>query len=259
MTAPSRLLMLRTHFGLSVRPFRPRNRPFRALQAATGSHFTCHRRPRRTTPPPSPPPSRHPRRRPCYRRPRALTSCSSHRTVSKEAWDSTTKEQKVKYIDSLLANARIAKQMNELIKQSYGQMKKKIVTPVVFEHLPVTKNKKFFDECLVLLTAGEYAQVGAKVSLPPCLHTRPPRASPALPPSHCIPLRRPAGRHRPGRRPPRRLPLAACLPPTLAPSPATACCPNRRPCLTAPAAQGPQHPPGLGCCQGKRGGRFDAP
>jgi hypothetical protein len=136
-----------------------------------------------------------------YRRPRALTSCSSHRTVSKEAWDSTTKEQKVKYIDSLLANVRIAKQMNELIKQSYGQMKKKIVTPVVFEHLPVTKNKKFFDECLVLLTAGEYAQVVAKVSLPPCLHTRPPRASPALPPSHCIPLRRPAGRHRPGRRP----------------------------------------------------------
>ena len=152
-----------------------------------------------------------------YRRPRALTSCSSHRTVSKEAWDSTTKEQKVKYIDSLLASARIAKQMNELIKQSYGQMKKKMVTPVVFEHLPVTKNKKFFDECLVLLTAGEYAQVVAKVSLPPCLHTRPPRASPALPPSHCFPLRRPAGRHRPGRRPPRRLPPSRMPPPNARP------------------------------------------
>ena len=175
--------------GAPLPPCRPRYRPFRALQAATGSHFTCHRRPRRTTPPPSPPPSRHPRRRnrrrPCYRRPRALTpaSCSSHRTVSKEACDSTTKEQKVKYIDSLLASAPIAKQMNELIKQSYGHMKKKIVTPVVFEHLPETKNKKYFDECLDLLTAEDYAKVVAKVS--------PPRASPSLPPRHCFPLRRP--------------------------------------------------------------------
>ena len=181
--------MLRPHFGLSVRPSRPRHRPFRALPQVT-SLATAALDARR----------RRLRRRLAAALAAALAtalaaalataalapssaSCSCHREVSKEAWDTTSKEQKVTYIDSLLASAPIAKQMNELIKQSYGHMKKKIVTPVVFEHLPETKNKKYFEECLDLLTAEDYAKVVAKVS--------PPRASPSLPPRHCFPLRRP--------------------------------------------------------------------
>ena len=118
--------MLRPHFSLSVRPSRPRHRPFRALPQVT-SLATAALDARR----------RRLRRRLAAALAAALAtalaaafataalapssaSCPCHREVSKEAWDTTSKEQKVMYIDSLLASAPIAKQMNELIKQSYG-------------------------------------------------------------------------------------------------------------------------------------------
>ena len=88
-------------------------------------------------------------------------------TIDKTAWEAITAEEQDAFIEALVKDKNIKKQLTVLLKLSYKSVKDDIVTNAVFEFFPEIENSNYLKECRALLTKCYYSELTAKARVHP--------------------------------------------------------------------------------------------
>jgi hypothetical protein len=111
-------------------------------------------------------------------------------TIDKPAWEASSAEEQDAFIDALVKDTNIKKQLTALLKLSYKSVKDDIVTSAVFEFFPGIENSDYLNECRALLTKCNYGELTVKARVRPpsplsAYLVRPPITPPPLPLPPC--------------------------------------------------------------------------
>lgn len=111
-------------------------------------------------------------------------------TIDKPAWEASSAEEQDAFIDALVKDTNIKKQLTALLKLSYKSVKDDIVTSAVFEFFPGIENSDFLNKCRALLTKCNYGELTVKARVRPpsplsAYLVRPPITPPPLPLPPC--------------------------------------------------------------------------
>jgi len=88
-------------------------------------------------------------------------------TIDKPAWEASSAEEQDAFIDALVKDTNIKKQLTALLKLSYKSVKDDIVTSAVFEFFPGIENSDYLNECRALLTKCNYGELTVKARVRP--------------------------------------------------------------------------------------------